>query len=271
MSRNFELLQRLSKEQEMFDTGTELSPLAPLQVVSPPLQVATPPQHHQSKEDVADLEPLNLETEEQQRDELMDFVQRVFVMPRAGAPRTVVLIGTEPGNGCSWICCRAAEILASHVKGPVCVVDANLRTPALHDYFGVENHHGLSDALDASETIRSFVRPLGRDNLWLLSCGAKLNHAASALVSDPMRLRLAELRQYFEYVLIDSPALTLGNDGIMLSQAAEGVVLVLKANASRRDAARVAVQELQNAGARVLGAVLNQRTFPIPHAIYSKL
>jgi Mrp family chromosome partitioning ATPase len=86
-----------------------------------------------------------------------------------------------------------------------------------------------------------------------------------------MRQRLAELRKYFEYVLIDAPALTPGNDGIMLGRAAEGVVLVLKANASRREAARKAVQDLQNAGARILGAVLNQRTFPIPQAIYSKL
>jgi Mrp family chromosome partitioning ATPase len=86
-----------------------------------------------------------------------------------------------------------------------------------------------------------------------------------------MRLRLAELRQYFEYVLIDAPALSRGSDSIVLGRAAEGVVLVLKANASRRDVARKAVQDLQNAGARVLGAVLNQRTFPIPQAIYAKL
>ena len=86
-----------------------------------------------------------------------------------------------------------------------------------------------------------------------------------------MRLRLAELRQYFKYVLIDSPALSLGNEGIGLGRAAEGVVLVLKANSSRREAARKAVQDLQNAGVRILGAVLNQRTFPIPQAIYNKL
>jgi len=49
------------------------------------------------------------------------------------------------------------------------------------------------------------------------------------------------------------------------------VVLVLKANSSRREAARKAVQDLQNAGARILGAILNQRTFPIPQAIYTKL
>jgi Mrp family chromosome partitioning ATPase len=86
-----------------------------------------------------------------------------------------------------------------------------------------------------------------------------------------MRLRLAELRQYFEYVLIDAPALSLGRDSIVLGRAAEGVILVLKANSSRREAARKAVQDLQNAGVRILGAVLNQRTFPIPQVIYDKL
>ena len=264
MSRNFELLQRISKDQEMFDTGTELSPLPVPHVVSQPLR-------RESEEKQIEVQPLELEMEEKQRDEVMTFVQQVFLMPGAEAPRTVVLTGTESGNGCSWICCRAAEILASQVKGPICVVDANLRSPRLHQLFGVENHHGLSDALKATESICNFVCPLGRQNLWLLSCGANLLNSHSLLISDPMRIRLAELRKYFEYVLIDAPALSLGSDGIVLGRAAEGVVLVLKANASRREPARKAVQDLQNAGARILGAVLNQRTFPIPQAIYTKL
>ena len=264
MSKNFELLQRLSNEQEMFDTGTELSPLPPPQVASQPLQ-------QESEGKPVELQPLKLEMEEKQRDEVMKFVQHVFLMPGAEAPRTVVLTGTEPGNGCSWICCRVAEILASQVRGPICVVDANLRSPGLHQYFGVENHYGLSDALRATESIRNFVRPLGRQNLWFLSCGANATDSHSLLSSDPMRLRLAELRQYFEYVLIDAPALSLGSDGIVMCRAAEGVVLVLKANSSRREAARKAVHDLQNAGARILGSVLNQRTFPIPQAIYTKL
>ena len=87
-----------------------------------------------------------------------------------------------------------------------------------------------------------------------------------------MRLRLAELRQYFEHVLIDAPALSLGSEGIALGRAAEGVVLVLKANASRREAARKAVQDLQKRGVAHPGSDLfNQRTFPIPQAIYTKL
>jgi capsular exopolysaccharide synthesis family protein len=264
MSRNFELLQRLSKDQELFDTGTELSSLPPPQVASLPLQ-------WQSEGQAVALQPPKLDMEEKQRDEIMKCVQHVFLMPRAEAPRTVVLTGIESGTGCTWICCRAAEILASQVSGPICVVDANLRSPGLHQYFGVENHHGLSDALKGTESIRNFVRPLGRQNLWLLSCGANATNSHSLLSSDSMRLRLAELRQYFEYILIDAPAMSLGIDGIALGRAAEGVVLVLKANASRREAARKAVQDLQSAGARILGAVLNQRTFPIPQAIYTKL
>jgi len=244
------------------DLGPEWSSVLPPAIELQPLQ-------RESQED--ELPTPELEMEATQRDEVTKFVQQVFFMPGMAAPRTVVFTGSESGNGCSWICCRTADVLASQAKGPVCVVDTNWRSPGLHQCFGVENHHGLSDALQATESIRNFVRPLGRANLWLLSCGANAASCHNLLISDPMSRRLAELRQYFRYILIDSPSLSLGGDGIVLGRLADGVVLVLKANSSRREAARKAVQDLQSAGVRVLGAVLNQRTFPIPQAIYSKL
>ena len=227
---------------------------------------------YKNEEDTASLQTRpQLNMDEKERDEVMKFVQQMFLMPGADAPRTVALTGIESGNGCTWICSRAARILASQDKSPVCLVDANLRSPGLHQTFGVENHHGLSDALDDTRPIRDFVRPLGKDNLWLLSCGAHAAERSSLLSSNRMRLRLSELRQYFKYVLIDSPALNVGNDAILLGGASDGVVLILKAESSRREAAQKAVQDLQNAGVRILGAVLNQRTFPIPQAIYNKL
>ncbi|MGA8503596.1 MAG: CpsD/CapB family tyrosine-protein kinase, partial [Candidatus Sulfotelmatobacter sp.] len=210
------------------------------------------------------LQPHTLEIDDKQRDELMKLIQQVFVMPGAAAPRTIVLAGTEPGNGCSWVSCRMADILASSVQSPVCIVDANLRSPGLHQFFGVENHNGLSDALESTEPIRNFLRPLGRPNLWLLSCGADATNRRSLLSSDRMRFLLSDLRQCFGYVLVDSPALSLGNEGVVLSRAAEGVILVLKANSSRRGAARKTIEDLQGAGVRILGAILNQRAFPIP-------
>ncbi len=82
---------------------------------------------------------------------------------------------------------------------------------------------------------------------------------------------MAELRSHFDYVLVDAPPLSASNDAIALGAASDGVVIVLKAHASRRETARKAVEDLKAANVRVLGAVLNQRTFPVPDGLYSKL
>jgi Mrp family chromosome partitioning ATPase len=86
-----------------------------------------------------------------------------------------------------------------------------------------------------------------------------------------MRLRLRELGAVFDYTLIDAAPLNLQNDASVLGGFCDGVILVLKANASRREIASKALQELQAAQVAILGAVLNQRTFPVPQAIYDRL
>jgi Mrp family chromosome partitioning ATPase len=169
------------------------------------------------------------------------------------------------------VCARVADVLASQVSGSVCLVDANLRRPGLHTQFSAENQEGLSDALLRPDPVRTFARNLGRPNLWMVSCGSNPEEGQPLLSTDRMRLRMSELRAEFAYVLLDVAALSDANDAVLLGCGADGVVLVLKANTSRRESARKATQDLQTAKARVLGAVLNQRTFPIPQSIYSKL
>lgn len=260
MSRNFELMQNLGKEQEMFLAPTEATTVAEPVVVEP---AVTEPVLAQPVE----LPPLQLKMEEAQRDEILKLVQRVFLMPGEKS-RVVVVSGIESGNGCSWICARMAEVLAAQISGVVCVVDANLRAPGLHREFGVPNHYGLTDALQVTEPIRRFVTSLSRPNLWLLSCGAQMEGMHSMMGSDRMRALLPELQREFDYVLIDAPSMDSGDDSVMLGRDAEGVILVLRADSSRRGSARRAVRNLENANVRVLGAVLNHRTFPVSDAIY---
>jgi len=254
MSRNFELLQRIGREQELYTTPEPEPALMPEQPV-----VFTGP-----------VTP-GLAIEGRELEEFTKLVQRVFIVPAGEAPRTVVFAGTESGNGCSWVCARVGEVLASQVSGSVCLVDANLRHPGLHEQFSVENHHGLSDALTKSGSIRGFASNLSRPNLWMVSCGSNPEEGQALLSSERMRLRMAELRSAFDYLLVDVTAMSDATDAVVLGSSVDGVVLVLKANASRRESARKAMEELQNANARVLGAVLNQRTFPIPESIYRKL
>ena len=263
MSRNFELLQNIGKEQEFFQQENVLAEPTPAAYPSPIAETVNAP--------LAPAEPSQFATEGSQLAELTKLVQRVFLLPGSESHRTVVFASSETGNGCSWICARVGELLASQVTGSVCLVDANLNSPTLHEQFGVPNHHGLSNALRQSGSMRGYISQLSRRNLALVSCGSELKDAASLVATDRMRMRMNELRAEFDYVLIDGSSLSVSNDAISLGATADGVVLVLKANATKKETARVAVNELKNANVRVLGAVLNQRTYPIPDNIYKKL
>ena len=79
---------------------------------------------------------------------------------------------------------------------------------------------------------------------------------------------IRDLRDEFAYVLISAPPVGLYGDAALLGQMADGVVLVLEANSTRRVAALKAKQPLDAAKVRLLGIVLNNRTFPIPEKIY---
>jgi protein-tyrosine kinase len=265
MSRNFELLQNIGKEQEYFRSDSAVGEPQPVSsaLPSPLIETVSAP--------LAPAEPSQFSTESSQLAELAKLVQRVFLLPGAEQCRTVVFASSESGNGCSWICARAGELLASQVTGSVCLVDANLHTPTLHEQFGVPNHYGLSNALRQPGSIRGYVSQLSRRNLALVSCGSDLKDAQGLVATDRMRTRLNELRSEFDYVLIDGSSLDVSNDTVGLGSMADGVVLVLKANATRKERARGVVHDLRAANVRVLGAVLNQRTFPIPDALYKKL
>src|ERR1700734_3786739 len=180
---------------------------------------------------------LELNIDKLTREESQKLVQRVFLAQGADNPRVVVFAGIDHGNGCSQICAQTARILADNVSGSICLLDANLRTPSLPNIFGVTNHHGLTDALMQADSVRSYTKPLTPSNLWLLSCGSMPAGSANMLTSGRMKDRVSELRKEFDYVLIDAPPLNEYSDAIALGQISDGLVLVLEANATRRESA----------------------------------
>jgi capsular exopolysaccharide synthesis family protein len=205
------------------------------------------------------------------REESLRLVQRTFLLQTPDPPRAVVFAGIDHGNGCSQLCAQTAETLASNTRGSICLVDANLRSPSLPQLFNTANHYGLTDALRQEAPIRSFTKPLGVRNISLLSCGSIGADAPSLLTSERLKNRFAELRKEFDFVLVDAPPLSRYADAITLGQVTDGFVLVLEANATRREVAQMAADSLRAAQIRILGAVLNKRTFPIPSLLYKKL
>ena len=160
---------------------------------------------------------------------------------------------------------------SENVSGSICLVEANFRTPSLPGLFGGTNHYGLADALRQEGAIRDFAKRTGRDNLWLLSSGRHGDDYLNLLSCDRMKGRMLELRAEFSFVLIDAPPLNAYGDALLLGRLVDGVVLVLEANATRREVALRIAENLRAAKIQVLAAVLNKRTFPIPLALYKRL
>lgn len=251
MSKNFELMQQAGIEVELEREHT--IPLVDRDANSHPSKIG------------------GLAQDQGTREESLKLVQRLFLGQGAKGPRAVVFAGIDPGNGCTRLCGDTARVLAESVPGTVCLVDANLHAPSLAQFFGVTNHRGLTDALLTEGPIRSFAKQVYRDNLWLLSCGSSAAQSPNLLSSEQLKMRFAELRKEFNYILVDVPPLNQYADAMALGQITDGLVLVLEANSTRRESALKAIETLRDAQIGVLGAVLNKRTFPIPDSVYRRL
>ena len=213
--------------------------------------------------------PPALEMEDATRGELTRLVQSMFLRP--GGLRAVAFAGVEPGAGCSWLLVRIAELLGDANAGTVCVVDANLRSPALHTSVGADHGYGLSDALMGTDPIESYVQRLGSGRLRLLSSGSTGEKAEPLLASTAFQRRVDELRAKFDYVIFDTPAVSMRSDALAVASRVDGLALVVEANSTRREAARKALQYAAAANVRMLGVILNQRTYPMPEALYNRL
>jgi capsular exopolysaccharide synthesis family protein len=203
--------------------------------------------------------------------ECFKLVHRIFLGQPEGPVRVVVFAGIDRGNGCSRICVEAARILAANTARSICLVDGNLRSPSLSGFLDVPADSGLVNSLSEDGAVRSFAKELNPSNLWLLSTGSTGPESHGLLNSERFAVRLRELRKEFDYVLIDAPALNLYADALSFGRVADGIVVVLQADSTRRESALKGVQTLRDAHIEVLGAVLNRRTFPIPGFVYRRL
>ena len=145
MSRNFELLQRTAATS----SGLPASEIQGLLAVEP----------QAAEKDRAQLRT-SLCLNQVAREEVSKLVQTVF-HPQEGPRRSVLFAAINSGSGCTWICSQIAAVLAASVSEPVCIVDANFRTPSRRGLLGATDHCGLADALRTRRPLRvSWPRPV---------------------------------------------------------------------------------------------------------------
>jgi Mrp family chromosome partitioning ATPase len=205
------------------------------------------------------------------RDELTRLVQRIF-QPGLAAPRirSVLFSAVDPAGGSGTLCAEAVDALANQTSRSVCLVDANLRTPSLNGLFGLDSPPGLSDVLLEAADLHSCLTRVA-NNFWLLPGGSRCADALPYLIAEQIRPHLVELLATFDYVIADTAPANVHREATELGSLLDGVVLIVKASATRREAAKRTAEQLQAGNAKILGVVLTNRTFPIPDRLYRML
>ncbi len=180
----------------------------------------------------------------------------VFSSAEEGS-RSLLVTSTGPGEGKTMVAGNLALSLAQAGQR-VLLVDADMRKPKIGEAFGVKQEPGLSNLLvgnaKASEAIRK--GPIG--GLWLLPAGRMPPNPAELLGSKRFTEFLGSLRDHFDWVVIDSPPVMAVIDAAVVAHKTTGVVFVVGAEMTSRHAAKNALDQLENARAKFVGAVLNK-------------
>jgi capsular exopolysaccharide synthesis family protein len=144
----------------------------------------------------------------------------------------------------------------------VVLVETDVQRPALADDFGVEPSPGLVDCILGPDPFETAFRPSFLDNLHLMPVGAPSNTPGRALRSSRMAVLVDALRQTYDLVILDAPALLVNSDAVMLSDLADGTIIVVRAGVTPGPTVAKAIDQIDESKLR--GVVLNGSQSAVP-------
>jgi capsular exopolysaccharide synthesis family protein len=170
-------------------------------------------------------------------------------------PLSKVLVTSPlPKEGKSFVTANLGQVLVQQQGKRVLLVDADLRNPHLHLTLGAEPGPGLSDYLRSETDEFSVIQGGPMENLFLIPAGSKNENPAELVASGRMNTLLNRLQPLFDWIIVDSPPAAAVSDAALIANYCDGVLLVVRSNATPFDIAQRARQEF---GDNLIGVVLN--------------
>ena len=206
-----------------------------------------------SEEVVAAYQPFSAQTEQMRaiRGQLM---LRWFDLSEQR--QTLAVIGSQRGEGRSWLAANLAVVFAQLGERTL-LIDADMRNPRQHELFMLQNKSGLSTLLAHRSREEAIVRITDLVGLSVLPAGPVPPNPLELLSRLNFDEFLIHVRATFDVVIIDTPALSSGEDAAMIAVRTGAALAVARSARTRVHAFNDMVQGLMNAGVSVVGSVLN--------------
>ena len=181
----------------------------------------------------------------------------LLFMTSQARSKSILVASAVSGEGKTAFACNLALTLAAAGQRTV-LVDCDLRSPSVHEVFGVDQTEGqLAKLLIREAKLEDAIRPSGYENLDVLPCGPPPPNPAELVGSRQFRDLLTSLDKEYDRIVLDSPPVVPVTDAKLLSQVVDVVLVVVRHNVSARYALHQALRQLLDVDAPVLGCVFN--------------
>jgi len=172
-------------------------------------------------------------------------------------PKKIVISSPNPAEGKTTTVINTAIALAQ-TGARVLIIDSDMRKPRVHVLFGEENGVGLSNFLSGNTELKSTIKRANIPNLFYIPSGPIPPNPSELLGSKLFKNTVQFLGEKFDHIVLDSPPVLGFADSIILSTAADGILLVVAGGKTPRETLQRAKDALSQVNAKILGVVINQ-------------
>lgn len=183
-----------------------------------------------------------------------------------GKIKTIMCTSATAGEGKSTTIANVALTLAD-TGAKIVIIDCDFRKPRLHQNFNVSNAKGMTDILLTGVKYQEHMYKSIYPNVDIITSGKIPKNPSELLYSQAMRQLIENLKTDYDYVFIDAPPILPVTDSVIMSAYIDRVILVCASGHVNVEAVQRAKGILENAGANILGLVLNK--VPIKNQKYS--
>ena len=183
--------------------------------------------------------------------------------------KIILATSTVPSEGKSFVSSNMALTFANHGERTL-LLDADLRLPNIASSLQLPNEFGLLDHIEQGSRLDDMIVSEVYPNLDVLPSGGKSKNPTQVLVSAQFEAMLADLRDRYDRIVVDSPPLAAVSDALNLLPFVDGIVYVIKFNTVKRKTAVANVRRLWESNTPVFGAILNNITTSLSSYYYSQ-
>jgi len=181
--------------------------------------------------------------------------------------KTILVVSSLHGEGASTVVCQFARAMSDGARAQVLLADLNMRTPSLRRLMRVKGREGFMNVVADEKPLKDVVQTASVEGVSVLTAGSGRYGAIEILDRNTAPGVVNSLAETADLVFADAPPVTLYPDARALAPLFDGVILVVEADTTPVSVATRSCQILRDAGANILGVVLNKRRDYIPDVI----